>query len=413
MLVQDASLPSNQAAYFGNERTGGEPGLTTLAALVVLARRKVLILGTTLLFTVAAAVCVSLMQNTFKGEATILPPQQQQSSLASFAAESLGNLAKPGMASQQLGLKNPSDVYIGILKSHTISDAIIAQFHLQDVYRQRFLSETREELLKNATFINGKDTLISIAVQDHDPKRAAAMANAFVEELHKVNSGLAITDASQRRLFFEERLGKERDALSQAEISLKNTQQSTGLVVPAGQAEALIRSASQLRAEIASREVALQATRSYATDQNLQIRVLQSEIATMKAQLSQLASNGMDGPRLDVSAAKLPEVSLEYFRKFRNLRYHETLYELLAKQYEAALIDEAKQAPVIQVIDRATVPDRKSGPARAAVTLATGLLAFVLSSTYVLVVNYIKTLSSDPEKAETFAALRSAARFRR
>jgi len=320
-----------------------EPEISILAVLIVLARRKLLIAGSTCILTLAGAIGVNLVPNSFTAEAVILPPQQQQSSLAVLASGALGNLAGSGMASQ-LGLKNPADLYIGILKSRTISDEIITRFHLQDLYHQKCLSDARSILGRHTSFASGKESLITISVQDRDPIRAAAMANAFVDELYKENSQLAVTDASQRRLFFEQLLHKEKDALSDAEIALKDTQQLTGLVV---------------------------------------------------------------------SARNLPAVSLAYVRKFRDVKYHETLYEVLAKQYEAAVIDEAKQAPVIQVVDRAKTPDRKSGPARTLITLSAGFIGFVLSVVYVAMVHSITLLCADPVHGNTMADIRAAMRFRR
>jgi uncharacterized protein involved in exopolysaccharide biosynthesis len=388
-----------------------EPEISILAILVVLARRKLVIAASTFLLMLAAAIGVSLAPNSYTAQAVILPPQQQQSSLAVLASGALGNLAGTGMASQ-LGLKNPADLYIGILKSQTISDEIITRFHLQDLYRLKLLSDTRSALARHTSFTSGKESLITISVEDHDPKRAAAMANAFVDELYKENSQLAVTDASQRRLFFEQQLRKEKDALSGAEVALKDTQQATGLVVPTGQADALIRSAAQLRAEIAGRQVALQAASSYETDQNSQIQLLRREISAMQGQLAGIEANGAKGGRLDVSAGSLPAASLAYQRKFREVKYHETLYEVLARQYEAAVIDEAKQAPVIQVVDRAKTPDKKSGPPRTLISLAGGLIGFVLSVAYAFVAHSLAVLGADPEHMNSVADFRAAMRFR-
>jgi tyrosine-protein kinase Etk/Wzc len=140
MAAQDATLPGNVPGAYENHRMTGDPGTSILAILVVLARRKLMIAGSTFILMSAVAISVTLMPDSFKAEAVILPPQQQQSSLAALASGALGNLAGSGMASQ-LGLKNTADLYIGILKSHTISDEIIAQFHLQDLYHQKFLSD--------------------------------------------------------------------------------------------------------------------------------------------------------------------------------------------------------------------------------------------------------------------------------
>lgn len=353
-----------------------ESEISLLDVVALLLRHKKMIGASTLLITLLATVGVCFLPPSYVAEATILPPQQAQSSLAALASGAMGGLAS-GM-SAQLGLKNPDDLYIGILKSRTIADAIITQFHLRDVYGKKLISETRTKLNRNASFTSGKDSLITVSVKDRDPHRAAEIANAFVDELHDQNSRLALTDASQRRLFFEQQLSKEKDALSNAEVALKSTQESTGLLVPSGQAEVLIRSGAQLRAEIANRQVQLQAVGTYATDASPQVQVLKREISALQGQLNQVEAKG-SGSKFEVSGSRLPEASLEYLRRMRDLKYHETLFELLAKQYEIARIDEAKQAPVIQVVDRAVVPDKQSRPSRALLVLGALIVGFAFA----------------------------------
>jgi uncharacterized protein involved in exopolysaccharide biosynthesis len=406
MVQQDIAAPESASAMnFQYPETHQSP---ILNILVVLARHKLFILGTTLIVMAGVA---TLTRDSFIAETVILPPQEQQSALAAFMATTpLGGVAGSGLASQ-LASRTSVEKYVGMLKSHSIADQIIAQFQLKSVYETKFLSDTRAALRKHVTFSSSRESQISISVEDHDPKRAAAIANAFVDALYRLDSRLALTDSAQRRLFFEQRLEKEKDALSVAEIALKDTEHATGLVVPTGQGEMLIRSAAELRAQISSHEVALQAARAYGTDQNPRIEILHREISTMQSQLSKLESDGMQGPRFEVPAGKLPEASLEFIRQLRNLKFHETLYELLAKQYEAALIDEARQAPVIQVVDRATAPDKKSGPPRTERMLGAGLLAIVTSSMLVLMVRYIRAVLSAPENAKCVAALGAAVRF--
>jgi tyrosine-protein kinase Etk/Wzc len=353
--------------------------ITAADICVPIIRRKALIAVLTLLISSLSATAIFLLPPSYKAEATVLPPQEQQSSLSAFAASAIAGLGAAGMGSQ-LGLKSPADLYIGILRSRTVCDDIIARFHLQDVYRERLLSDARKALDSHVTLVAGKDSLIAISVTDHNAHRAADMANAFIDELYKQNSRLAITDASQRRLFFEQQLKSEKEALASAELALKLTQQKTGLILPAGQAEVLIRSGAQLRTEIASREVQLQAMRAYATEENPQLQVLRQELSALKAQLTQVSANETSVSNAALSARNLPDAALDYIRKTRYLRYHETLYELLAKQYEAARIDEAKQAPVIQVIDRAIVPDTDSRPSRLILLIVSVLIAFVVSS---------------------------------
>ena len=384
-----------------------DPSLLELAA--VLLRNKRLIFGTPLITAGLAAAIVSFLPVSYSAEAVILPPQQQQSSLSAFAAGALGGLAGSGMASQ-LGLKSPADLYVGLLGSRTIADNVIKNFHLQDVYHKKLISETRKDLAKHVSFSSGKDSLIKITAEDHDPQRAADLANAFVDELYRQNSRLAITDAAQRRLFFEQQLSGEKDALANAETALKNTQQSTGMLAPGGQAEALIRAAAQIKAEIVSREVQLMGMRSFATDENPHLQVLEQEIKGFKSQLAGLEASGQSGLGVEFSAGKLPQASLEYIRKFRDMKYHETLYELLAKQYEAARIDEARQAPMIQVVDRAAVPDKKTWPPRGVFTLAAAVAGLLAACGWVLVTRAIRNLSQAPDHAVSLEALRGALR---
>ncbi len=322
-----------------------------------LLRHRVKIGGTVIASIFVSFLIYFLLPPSYVAEATILPPQQPQSSLASFAAGAMGGLG--ANLGTQLGVKSSGDLYIGILKSRTISDDIINRFHLENVYEKRFMSEARKTLSQKANFVSGKDSLITIAVKDTDPRRAAAIANAFVDELHSQNSRLALTEAAQRRLFFEQQLNNEKEALAKAEVDLKTTQQSTRLLTPTGQSELLILSGSQLRAQIASRTVQLQATLSYATEENPEVQTLRIEIAALRKQLNELEADGT-GAKWEVPGDKLPGATLEYVRKLRELKYHETLFELLAKQFEAAKVDEAKEAPLVQVVDTAVVPDKQT-----------------------------------------------------
>jgi uncharacterized protein involved in exopolysaccharide biosynthesis len=407
MAQQDIAAPESAAAM--NLKYPETHESPILNILVVLARHKLFILGTTLIVTAAVAM---LSRDSFTAETVILPPQEQQSALAAFmSTTSLGGIAGSPLASQ-FASRTSAEKYVGMLKSHSIADDVIGKFQLKNVYETKSLSDTRAALRKRVTFSSSRESLITISVEDHDPRRAAAIANAFVDALYRVDSRLALTDSAQRRLFFERRLEREKDALGLAEIALKDTQHATGLIVPTGQGEMLFRSAAELRAQISSHEVALQAARAYGTEQNPRIEILHREISTMQSQLSRLESDGAQAPSFEVPAGKLPEASLEFIRQLRNLKYHETLYELLAKQYEAALIDEAKQAPVIQVLDRATPPDKKSGPPRTERMLGAALLAIVMSSMLVLIVRYIKAVLSAPENAAFVAALGAAVRFR-
>jgi uncharacterized protein involved in exopolysaccharide biosynthesis len=363
-----------------------EPEISLLDLLRVLGRRKRIIAGAGLIAAGLTAVAAFLWPPTYTAEAVILPPQPEQSSQAmmmgSFAGlGNLGGLAGLGAASALL--RNPAELYIGILKSRTVAESLIAKFRLPDVYGKGSLTGTRKALERHTTITAGRDSLIRIRVDDRDRTRAAELANAYVDELQSRNSGLALTSASQRRLFFERQLAEEKNALADAEVALKKAQQGSGLVFPQGQSEALIRSIAQLRAEIAGREVQLQSMRAYAAPGNPQLQMVERETTAFREQLDKLERGAPEG--LAVPARKLPEASLDYVRKLREVKYHELLFEILSRQYEAARIDEVRMAPLVQVVDAAVVPDRKSWPPRTLFTVAAGCLGALGACVVVLV----------------------------
>ena len=351
--------------------------------LSTLSRRKITIARVVFATAVVSTIVAFVIPVRYSAEAVILTPQQSQPSLSALTALAAGG-AGAGLSSLSLlsgfGLHTATDLYIGILESRTIGDKLIAKFDLRHVYRQKDAYGTRKRLAQNTTITAGRNTLIHIRVEDHDAKRAAALANAYVQELSLQNSTVALTEASQRRLFFEHELAKEKDALAAAEIAMRDTQQSTGLIVPGGQAEALIRSVSQLRLEILNRQAQLEGMKSYVSDDNPRFQMIKRELGTLQAELARLEKGNHQPGTPDIAAGQLPQAGLEYLRKYRDVKYHETLYELLAKQYEAARLDEAKSAPLVQLVDTAVVPDRKSWPPRALIViLATSFAAFATS----------------------------------
>ncbi len=328
-----------------------------------------------------AAPTVLFLPVKYRAEAVILPPQQAQSSLSAMAqvAGTGGglNLATLGLLSG-FGLRNPAELHIGILESRTIADSLINRFKLREVYRTKYMVTARKALERNTTIKTGKDSLIHIQVEDKDPHRAAELANGYVEELSKHNARLALTEASERRIFFENQLAREKDALADAEVALKTTEQATGLVVPTGQAEALLRAGAQLRAEILAREAQLAAMRTYAADDNPKLQILKREVGALQAEFNEFERGEHKNGTLELPTGELPEAGLKYVRKVRDVKYHEALFEIMAKQYEAARLDEAKTAPLIQVVDDAVVPEKRSWPPRTILVLMVTFLVGVL-----------------------------------
>jgi tyrosine-protein kinase Etk/Wzc len=380
-----------------------EEGISFLDLLLILAARKGLILGLTLLGGVIAAVIAFLTPPTYTATAVIMPPQQQSSTAAALLGQ-IGGVA--GLASQSLGIKNPADPYVGILSSRTVADELIARFKLQGIYKKKNLTDTRKKLSSRTSFNSAKYSLIQISVDDQDPKRAADLANAYVDRLQEQNRRLAVTEASQRRLFFERQVEEEKEHLVEAESAFKKMQEQRGIFQVSSQVEAVIRSMAQMRAEVAAREVNLQRLKAGATTQNPEVLRQEIELKELHSQLQQLEASSTKRSQGDplMPTTMVPEAGLEYARRLREVKYRETLFELLAKQYEIARVDEAKEAPIIQVVDQAVIPDRKTAPSYGIYMIAGILLGGILG----LIAAIVGHVSDDPIRSEKLQILRSS-----
>jgi tyrosine-protein kinase Etk/Wzc len=402
------------AAVEPGEMTRGTPRaeppdeLDLIEILVILSMAKRRIAAFTVGAMILGTILSILLKPTFTATAVILTPQPPQS--ASSMLSQLGSLAS---LTTDVPVTTSADFYVGLLGSRTVADDIIAKFHLEEVYQTKTAGETRKTLQSHTRILATIDGLIRILVNDHSAQRASNVANAYVDELYAMNSHLAITEAVQRQTFFERELADEKTALTAAEEDLKQTAEKTGVIHLNGQTQSVIRSISQLRAQIASKEVSIQALRMSATDQNPDVLRAQEEVTALRGQLSQLEKdprNALSGSP-EIAGGRIPTVSLEYARKFREVRYHETLVQLLSKQYEAARIDEARAAPLVQVLDRAIPPDTKTGPPRMILILGFGALGLFLGCIASLAAQSFRKLEQLPEYALKLALLRSALRL--
>jgi uncharacterized protein involved in exopolysaccharide biosynthesis len=404
----DTHIPLTNHAPGPISPATADPGTADfLELLLVLAREKKTIVLITLVATILATIIVFIIPKMYIATATILPPQQNQS----MATALLGQVAGAATVDlRDLGLKNPSDVFVAMLKSRTIEDSLINRFDLRKVYNVKRYQDARKTLEKRSEIDPEKEGLISISVSDRDPKRAADIANAWVDELRSLNQSLALTEAAQRRVFFEQKLTKERDDLATSELALKQIEQKTGLIQPDAQTRALIGAVADVRAQIASKEVQLQSLRTYATPNNPDVKRVQTELSELQAQYARLTRMSGAGPdsaegNVEVPTGKVTQATLEYLHVARDLKYHEALYDFLARQLEAARIDEAKNAVVVQVVDRAVEPERKSSPKRLLIVAITAALSFLLACLVVLVREAIRRKKQDPVEAQRLAAL--------
>ncbi len=379
-----------------------------LDLLIVLARHKKMLIGMPIVTGTLALVVSLLMTPVFTSTAKIMPPQQQQSSGVAAMLGSLGGLA--GAAGGIAGIKNPNDLYVGLLESRTIADSLIKRFKLKDRYETKTMDDTRKTLAGISSFENGKkDSLITISANDKDPQFAADLANAYVDELAKLNQIIALTEASQRRLFFEKQMKDAKEDLANAEVALRNTQEKTGMIQPEGQVQAIISSVAQLKGTIAAKEVQLTGMRTFATGQNPDLLRTQEELRGLQGQLGKLEKDqpSKDGD-LMVPTGKIPQVGIEYVRSLRNVKYHETIFELLAKQFELAKIDEAKDSSTIQLLDKAVPAERKSKPKRALITLAGAFGGALLAVFLAFMIDAYGVSRQNPENSERWKELVAA-----
>jgi tyrosine-protein kinase Etk/Wzc len=392
------------------EPAAPEGAVSLIETATELARRKWFLAALTLGAGVLGAVVSLILPLRFTAETRILPPQQQaQSSAAMLLSTLTGGSSGLGSLASAAGvsLKTPNDLYVGMLKSRLIADDLIRRFDLQKVYGAKDMTDTRKALAKKSDIVSEKDGMISISVEDRDKHRAAALANGYVEELRNLTKGLAITEASQRRFFYEDQLKQAKEDLAAAEIALKQAQEKSGMIQLDTQAKAIIEGLGELKARIVAKQVEVQALRSYATEQNPQLSIAESELAGMQFELKRLEhQSGSDV--FDLSLRNIPEAGLEYIRATREFKYRETLYELMAKQYEIARLDEARDATLVQVVAPAIEPDRKSFPPRTLMTLVSAFTGLFLGCLWIMLGQWHAGLQADPVRAAQLQAFRAA-----
>ncbi|MDR2196323.1 MAG: hypothetical protein LBE50_07085, partial [Gallionellaceae bacterium] len=310
-------------------RRADDDEISLLDLLIVLAKNKKMILGAVVAAAVIAVAISFLLPKMYTASARMLPPSGQSSSISAMMTAQLGG-GLAGMASSALGLKDPNTLYVAMLKSRNITEKLVTRFDLKKVYGQELLEDTLKTLGNQSAISAGKDNVVLVEVTDRDPRRAADLANAYIEELNKLIQTYAVTEAAQRRQFFETQLRAERDKLTDAELVLDRT----------------------------------------------------------------------------------PMTSLQYLDALRNMKYHESIYEVLVKQFEMAKLDEAKDAPLIQVLDQAAVPERKSKPKRALIVILVVMMAFVLAVIWAFVKEALARQASNPEQAGRMQELCRLLRWR-
>jgi tyrosine-protein kinase Etk/Wzc len=396
MMEQNSEILTEEAAPHAesaSEESKPAHGQTLFSALTLLARSNRLVAAVTGIAMLLGIAISLLLPVSYTATTKIMTPQQTQSSASFLMGQLALNPATPNPLAAATGatlsLRNPNELYMGLLASRPIADAIIEEFGLTGAYRAKDMTAARKSLADNTTITSEKSTLIAISVIDTDKKRAAEIANAYPEQLRALTKELAVTEASQRRLFYEQRLKDAKEDLVAAELAFQRVEQEKGLVQLDAQTKALITSLTDLHAQVAAKEVQLQALRSYSTEHNPEVQLLESQLASLQDQTARLEERGGSRASAALDLEDVAGAGAEYLRAEHELQYRQALFDLLLKQYDAARWDEAKNAAVIQVVERAIPPDRKSAPHRTVIVLIFTLLGMLGAWSYVLSRNLV------------------------
>jgi uncharacterized protein involved in exopolysaccharide biosynthesis len=377
-----------------HQATGPEESEISLLDLlqIVVDNLRLLVVGPLLAGLLALGVSFAIPP-TFTASTSFMPPQQQASGAASLLS-SLGALG--GLAGAAGGLKSPSDQYVAFLKSRSVQDALIDRFDLMKRYEAKYRQSTAKALEQRVRVKTGKDGLITVDADDEDPQFAAILANAHVEELGKLLSRLAVTEAQQRRLFFEKQLTDAKEKLVKAEQALRSSGVSASVLKssPVAAVEGL----AKLKASISAQEIKLASMRGYLAESAFEFKQAQTEMAAMRSQMARLES-------ADPGPAAVGKDGSDYISKYRDYKYFETLFELFSKQYEIARVDESREGAVIQVLDAAVPPELKSKPQKALIATIAALASGFALLLFVFARNAMKAAALDPLAADRLAKL--------
>ena len=353
-----------------------EEELSLVDVFDILWRRKFLIIFLTLIFAAGSLLYAFTRPFIYRSECRIMPPSSNAGRIAGLSAQ-LGGLADfVGLG----GISTTGQTLIGILKGDSVVDAIINKFNLMEELSMDIRLHARAAVVNNLEATEeAKSNIITIAYLHEDPQKAADIANAFVDELQKKLQELSITDAVQKRAFFENQLAQAQQELNEAEDVMLNYQKNSGIIAFESQAQSLLSSIASLKNQIAAKNVQISSMQSYARPDNPRLRVAKSELEAMNKELRRLEEEQMrtDSTRrnrtlsgdLSLSTGQIPELGIEYQRYVRQLRFATAKYELLLRQYENARLNEASDLSTITIIDPATPPDDKYRPKRAQICI--------------------------------------------
>jgi len=380
-----AALASHEAAKAGE---------SSVAYLRLLWQHRRFLASVVLYGFLASVLLAFLIPARYESTARLMPPDSSQSGGLAMAAAALsggvGGLG--GIASEMLGLKSTSDIFVGILSSRSVQDKLIQQFDLKKLYRDRRMEDARKDLAEHTGIsVDRKSQIITIIVTDHDPKRAAGMGQAYMEELNRLVSELSTSSARRERMFLEERLQAVSRDLESAEREFSQFSSKNTAIDIKEQGKAMVEAAATLQGHLIATESEYEGLKQIYTDNNVRVRSVRARIDELKHQLEKLGGKGESatgisnqaGDSLYPSIRKLPLLGVAYADLYRRTRVQEAVFEVLTKEYEMAKVQEVKEIPTVKVLDVANIPDKKSFPPRRLIVFLGTTLSIAVATTWI------------------------------
>ena len=388
------------------DQNNDEQEINLLELLQVAVKRKSIILKFCLLAVVLSVSYSLTLKNVYTADAKILPPQKESGGGLSALLSQAGGLA--GLAAGGIG--GSADLYISILKSRSVADAVVKRLDLQKEFESKTLEDARRSLEATVKFQAGKDGIITISANNTNPQKAAVVANTYVDELGRRSLQLNLSKASTERIFIEKRLDVVKQDLKNAEIEMKAFQEKYKMIKADSQATVAIEGIAKLKAEIVTKEVQLATLRNSMTDESNEVKSLLAGISRLKFQLGSMTGSG-GSDNVIPSTGNVPSIAIEYVRKLRELKTQEAIFEQISKQYEISKFNEAKDSSSLQILDEAVPPVTKSSPKRLLIVILSVVTAFFISIFIVFIQEYLSKMS--PEDAEIINNIKASLSMKR
>jgi len=406
-------LPSSSASQSESMAAGSVNWVVN--ANVLWSHRRTLFYATTLALLGGLAIAFAIPKR-YQSVARIMPPDQQGSSamlLAALTSRSSGLGGLSSLAGGLLGGHTTTALFVDLLNSGTVSGHLIDRFHLQRVYHKRYVVDTAKRLAQRTEITDDKKSgVITIAVEDTDPVRARDLAQGYLDELNNLVTQTSTSSAHQERIFIEKRLHTVETDLENAQLALSEFSSTHSTIDIKEQTRASVDAAAKVQGQLLAEQAELDSMRQIYGDSNVRVRETEAAIAALRHDLDRM--NGSPAPLSSVTGAsqslagqddlspplrQLPRLAVPYADLYRNVRVQETVFELLTQQYELARIDEAKDIPVVSVIDAPGIPEKKSFPPRLMVALGFAVFGFTATSVWLLLSSRWATVNpADPRK---------------